>query len=389
MHDQSKKMAEYYNSLMRKVMLTLYAHKSASVAELTQYIPSSAPTITRNLQLLQEDGLIINDGLGKSVGGRKPGLYTINPDGGYFLTIYCGLRFTEIQVLRLDNTIYSEVSRIKLSLNEKPLEIIDNICTAVEEMCKKHKGLRVLAGAMSLPGLVDTNSGKSLSHFRHLEKSLAKTLEDCLKFPVYIENDARVLALSEKYFGPALKKDNVLVINIDEGIGMGIFINGQLYSGCHGFAGEFGHFRISENKKVCTCGKTGCLETVAAIPALEEMAMERMPQISMNDGDNIFEKMMQALHFGDETAAAIFAEAGHNIGKALAMLLHLFDPGLVILSGRVSMAGDFLLAPVMQSLNLYSIGTIKEHTEIICHYPGHQDIIEGLGALAFTSFFKK
>ncbi len=382
-------MAEYYNSLMRKVMLTLYAHKSASVAELTQYIPSSAPTITRNLQLLQEDGLIINDGLGKSVGGRKPGLYTINPDGGYFLTIYCGLRFTEIQVLRLDNTIYSEVSRIKLSLNEKPQEIIDNICTAVEEMCQKHKGLRVLAGAMSLPGLVDTNSGKSLSHFRHLETSLAKTLEDCLKFPVYIENDARVLALSEKYFGPALKKDNTLVINIDEGIGMGIFINGQLYSGCHGFAGEFGHFRISENKKVCSCGKTGCLETVAAIPALEEMAVERMPQISMNDGDNIFEKMMQALHFGDETAAAIFAEAGHNIGKALAMLLHLFDPGLVILSGRVSLAGDFLLAPVMQSLNLYSIGTIKENTEIICHYPGHQGIIEGLGALAFTSFFKK
>ena len=163
------------------------------------------------------------------------------------------------------------------------------------------------------------------------------------------------------------------MLQADWGLGLGIIVNGKLYSGKSGFSGEFGHLPIVDNGILCTCGKQGCLETMVSAVAIARMAKEGIEkgksslinELVGNDLDKIeISTVIQAANRGDQFAISLFAEAGHWLGRGVAYLIQIFNPELIIIGGRVAEASQFIMAPVQQAIHIYSNHDISNNTEI-------------------------
>ncbi len=200
---------------------------------------------------------------------------------------------------------------------------------------------------------------------------LATYLRNELQLPVFIDNDSSAIALAELRFGEASHgQKNAMVINIGWGIGLGMIINGAMFRGSTGLAGELSHIPISDSDKLCTCGKRGCLETEASVLVVVEKAQKEIEAGRMSGlpyFDNEFEmsnKLMQLAKQGNQDAISLFSEMGFKIGKALAILTHIVNPELIVLSGRGAMVGKILMAPIQQALNTYCIPRLFENLKL-------------------------
>jgi len=207
---------------------------------------------------------------------------------------------------------------------------------------------------------------------------------------VLIENDAKTRAFAELRFGLARAKKNVLAIHLDWGIGLGIIVNGKLYKGRDGFAGEFGHLPMVDNGILCKCGKQGCLETIASGTAIARMAKEGMKagrssflgQLIDDDLEKIeIRKVVQAAVMGDQYCISILANVGHWLGKGFVYLIQIFNPELIILGGRMSEANQFILPPIQQSIQIFCNPELSNEIEIKVSELGSQAGIQGVAAL--------
>ncbi len=207
---------------------------------------------------------------------------------------------------------------------------------------------------------------------------------------VLIENDAKTRAFAELRFGAARSRRNVLAIHLDWGIGLGIIVNGKLYKGRDGFAGEFGHIPMVDNGILCKCGKQGCLETIASGTAIVRMAQEGMKagrssflgQLIGEDTEKIeIWKVVQAAMMGDQYSISILANVGHWLGKGFAYLIQIFNPELIILGGRMSEANQFILPPIRQSIQNFCLPDLGNELEIKVSELGNQAGIQGVAAL--------
>jgi predicted NBD/HSP70 family sugar kinase len=163
------------------------------------------------------------------------------------------------------------------------------------------------------------------------------------------------------------------MLQVDWGLGLGIIINGKLYPGKSGFSGEFGHLPIADNGVLCSCGKQGCLETIASATAIARMAKEGIKKGSSSliqelvggDTDKIeISNVIQAANLGDQFAISLFSEAGYWLGRGIAYLIQIFNPELIIIGGRVAEASQFIQAPVQQAIQTFSNHDISNDTEI-------------------------
>lgn len=190
---------------------------------------------------------------------------------------------------------------------------------------------------------------------------------------MYIDNDSSLIALAELNFGAARDKKDVMVVNIGWGTGLGMVVNGGLYRGSSGFAGEFSHIPLSKTANLCSCGKIGCLEVDTSL-----LVMVSNAEQALNDGSEsimreLFKdtKKHKADHFldavvkRDPLAVAILSDAAFQIGKGLATLIHIMNPESIVLSGRGARAGKMLLPSIEQAINEFCIPRIAEKTTII------------------------
>jgi predicted NBD/HSP70 family sugar kinase len=215
---------------------------------------------------------------------------------------------------------------------------------------------------------------------------------------VLVENDAKSRAFAELRFGAARSKKNVLSIHLDWGIGLGIIVNGKLYRGRDGFAGEFGHLPMVENGVLCKCGKQGCLETIASGTAITRMAKEGMMagrsallgQLIDHDPNKIeIRKVVQAAIMGDQFSISVLANVGHWLGKGMAYLIQIFNPELIILGGRMSEANQFILPPIQQSIQIFCNPELGNDIEIRVSELGSQAGIQGVVALLLEHVLDK
>jgi len=188
-----------------------------------------------------------------------------------------------------------------------------------------------------------------------------------------MDNDSSLIALAEMQFGAAAGKRDVMVANIGWGTGLGMIVNGQLYRGSSGYAGEFSHIPLSNTDNLCSCGKRGCLEvetsllvmTKKAKAEIEKGAATSMAQ-SFKDGKrNLGELFLEAARNHDPLAVSILSDAAFLIGKGLATLIHIMNPERIVLSGRGAIAGKILLPPVQQAVNEFCIPRIADKTTIV------------------------
>jgi len=231
---------------------------------------------------------------------------------------------------------------------------------------------RILGVGVNLSGRINQVTGHSYSFFHFQEEPLSRILEKEVGIPVFLENDSRSMAYGEFMGGVVGNERNVLFINIDFGLGMGILIDGGIYYGKSGFSGELGHIPFFQNERICHCGKRGCLETETSGIALLEEVRERIRNGSSSvlaarkaDLDKLrLEDVIDAARHEDTLVIEVLSEMGEKLGKAIAILINVFNPELVILGGKVSETGDLIRLPIRSALNKYALGLVNNDTQV-------------------------
>lgn len=357
----------------KHILRTIYFNGSLSNSELSKQIKLSTPKINSLLVELIEDKLVEELGRGDSSGGRRPNIYGLVKNGFYVVGITININRTIISIFNSNNEEVSGPHYFPIKMQSK-LEIFNRVNEKLEKVVResnidRHK---ILVAGIELPGLINQKLGSNKTYFPHI-KNLAKELKKIFGITVYFNHDSKVRAFAEQHFGLAKNKKNVLMLQVDWGLGLGIIINGKLYAGKSGFSGEFGHLPITDNGVLCSCGKQGCLETIVSAIAITRLAKEGIK----NGNSSLIEKLVggdiekieistviQAANFGDQFAIALFTEVGHWLGRGIAYLIQIFNPELIIIGGRVAEARQFILAPVQQSINTYANRDISNDTEI-------------------------
>ncbi len=360
--------------LKRKIIKHLYFTETLSCAELSKKISKSVPLTTKILNELIDEDKVVETGLAASTGGRRPQMYAVKKELLYVVAVAMDQLITRIVLLDMRNTYVSEVHSFGLTLTDNPnaLKELTRHINAFIQNCPVPKN-KIAGIGIGMPGLVDVNKGINLL-FLKPEKgtSVVNYIQSKIGIPVLIDNDSALIALAELKLGIARGKQNVMVLNISWGIGLGIIIKGELFKGDNGFAGEFSHIPLFTNNKQCSCGKIGCLQTETSLLVVAEKAVVGLKQgrvsklagISTDNAEAAARSIMECAVMGDEFALELISESAYNIGRGIAVLIHLLNPEMIVLSGRGSAAGSIWITPIQRGIDDHSIATIAENAKI-------------------------
>jgi predicted NBD/HSP70 family sugar kinase len=302
---------------------------------------------------------------------------------------------TRMAIVDMRNNLIGEVEKVELKLNNNPKaaeELRKNILKFIEKSTIPKS--KIAGIGIGMPGFIDVLKGINHSFLKISEGSIVSYIESEVGLPVLIDNDSSLIALAELRLGEAKNRQNVMVININWGVGLGMILNGELFRGYNGFAGEFSHIPLFTNNKMCSCGKSGCLETETSLLVVAEKAVEglkkgkvsRLKNLVLENIEETAAAIMDAADKGDKFAVELFSEAGYNIGRGVAILIHLLNPELIVLSGRGAGVGKLWLAPIQQAINEHCIPKIAENTEIKISSLGFQAELIGAAALVMENF---
>ena len=272
--------------------------------------------------------------------GRPAVLLDLRADGAYFIGISLLSRPAQIALTDLKGNIFA---RAALQFDPDPERFADNVAAAVPELIDGIARERLAGIGVALSGLVDEEQARCIKStlLGWQDVPLAQLIGKRVGVPTFVENDAKALAISEKHFGEAREFNNFSVISLGGGIGSAHFIHGRLYRGAHGGAGEIAHCTIELQGRPCRCGKVGCLDTVASLNALAELAREERLQIS-----SLSELEHEATN-GSSAAIRILHRAGSALGLAIATVIQINDPQMILIAHQEkSFSG--LFATVMQ-----------------------------------------
>ncbi|MBC7914003.1 MAG: ROK family protein [Pyrinomonadaceae bacterium] len=364
----------YKNLNLKKSVLGYFANVSnGTIADLCKELNISVPKITSVLNELIQDGIVQDYGKVKSTGGRKPNLFGLVPDSAFFIGVDVNQNHLNLALSDLQKNLIkvSEKINYKLDNNKQSLELLCQLINNfINELTIPKE--KILGIGINLSGRINYLTGYSYSFFYFNEEPLSKIIESKVGIRVFLENDSRAMAFGEFSSGIVNGEKDVLFLNLDYGIGLGMFINGQLYYGKSGYSGEFGHIPLFDNEILCNCGKKGCLETEAAGWALIRMVHEKMLEGSTsilfdksNQNKEIqMEDIIKAANNDDVLAIELIARIGETIGRGIAILINIFNPELVILGGGLSQTGDYIRLPIKSAINKYSLSLVNIDTQL-------------------------
>jgi len=376
--------------LKQRILKELYFDKVLSCADLSLRIKKSLPIVAKSINDLIIENYVTEVGQGPSSGGRRPVMYSLKPHEKLIVAVAMDQLSTRIVIYDLMHNQMTDIKTIELVLedNQKALPTLISLIDSyiAESGLLKEK---IIGVGISMPGFVDVQKGINYSFVDAGGKSLQNHIAEKIGLPVYIDNDSCLIALAELKFGKARNKQNVMVINVAWGIGLGMIINGEIFRGHSGFAGEFSHIPTSNEGRLCSCGKRGCLETEASLLVVGKKAIEGINegrisslQYDLDDTSKLpGDLVMEAALKGDQFAIELLSAAGYSIGKGLAVLIHIINPSAIILSGRGAMVGRILSASIQQALHKYAIPRLAECTELQISELGSDAALIGSAAL--------
>ncbi|MEO6894092.1 MAG: ROK family protein [Ginsengibacter sp.] len=375
----------------------LYFKKALSCADLSLFTKKSIPFTTKFLNELVTDGSVVETGFAHSTGGRRAQTYSLKPDLNYVVSVFMDQLITKIGILDMHNNVVGKVEEIDLPLKNNPQSL-----QQLREILVKYinqSGIakeKILGIGIGMPGFVDVKKGFNYMFLNPPpNESIVSYIRKEIDLPVLIDNDSSLTGLAELRLGEAQYHKNAMVINIGWGVGLGMILDGKLFRGYNGFAGEFSHIPVfKENQKICSCGKTGCLETETSLLAIIEKAIEGLKRgrmsglkdLSIENADKSINAIIEAASKGDTFAVELFSEAGYNLGLGIAILITLLNPELITLSGRGAAAGKLWLAPIQQAINEHCIPKIAEDTQVKISSLGQSADLIGAAALVMENY---
>jgi N-acetylglucosamine repressor len=335
------------------VLRTIFANESISRAELARVTNLTRTTVSDVVAGLLAEGLVDEVGLGTSLGGKTPILLSIVPDSRYLI----GLNLAQDKFIGAIVNLRGEIKEIVEAPvhdgnGKKALELVYEI---LDQLIKKR--LKPIVGiGVGTPGLVNTREGIVVNavNLEWQDLRLGQLLSKKYHLPVSILNDSQATAIGEFVYGSGHASDeNLIVVNVKHGIGSGILVNGRLFQGDGGGAGEIGHVVVQENGALCRCGKLGCLETLSSARAV-------IQQLKVDS----IEKAQLAFDSGNANAKQVVARAAHYLGISLANLIGTLNIQKIVITGDMTRFGAPWLEMVGTSMQNAALSRLSENTSL-------------------------
>jgi N-acetylglucosamine repressor len=371
-------------SINRSIILNVIKKEGEiSRAAIAQYTGLSPATLSGITNQLINEGLIFEKTTGDSTGGRPPILLALNPRGGFVI----GIKLMEGNAVGALTDLNANVlSKGSIILSDKKIETsVDALLALVTQLIQSAniKRKQLMGVGIGLAGVIDFSQGivRQNPFFGWQNIPLREMLESRMRVPVYVDNDVNTLSLSEKWLNPAHPEEDFLVITIGRGIG--IVINGQVYRGKRGGAGEFGHMIVDPNGPLCDCGKHGCLESFISDKALMEQA-----HLVVNPDITSLDELISMATNGNKAASSVLTKAGTLLGREIANLVNLFDPKLIIISGEGIRLGELFFSAIRTAFHECVMPGLAEDTEIRVNSWGDSIWALGAASLVIAEIFR-
>jgi predicted NBD/HSP70 family sugar kinase len=355
-----------------------------SRAEIARRTGLSRSTVSSLVADLQADGLVVERGepgeAHGTQGGRPPILLSFDSSAGAAIGIDFGHSHLRVAVSDLSSRILAERA-VPLDTDHAAEEGLDAAADLIVELLGE-AGIdesQVIGAGMGLPGPIlqeDGIVGSSAILPGWVGVPAVAEMRRRLEVPILVDNDANLGALAEAAFGAGQGATDLIYLKVASGIGAGLLLNGRLYRGTGGLAGELGHFLVDPSGLVCRCGNRGCLETLAATGALVELLRRSQGE------DMTVQRMLDLAREGDIGCRRVIADAGRAIGRAVSMLINVLNPELVVVGGDLAAAGDLLLDGVRESIARAALPSAAEAAGVVTGVL--EDRAQVLGAIALV-----
>ncbi|MFE9840126.1 ROK family transcriptional regulator [Streptomyces goshikiensis] len=363
---------------LERVVRAVRLAGSLTQAEIARATGLSAATVSNIVRELKEAGTVeVTD---TSAGGRRARSVSLSGDAGIVIGVDFGHTHLRVAVGNLAHQVLAEES--------EPLDVdaswVDGFDRAEALVGRLIRGIgvgreKVIGVGLGVPGPIDVESG-TLGSTAILPGwagiNPRQELSQRLGVPVYVDNDANLGALGELVWGSGRGVKDLAYIKVASGVGAGLVINGQIYRGPGGTAGEIGHITLDESGPVCRCGNRGCLETFAA-------ARYVLPLLQGSHGPELtMERVVELAREGDPGCRRVIADVGRHVGSGVASLCNLLNPSRVVLGGSLAEAGELVLGPIRESVGRYAIPSAARQLSVLTGSLGGR--AEVLGALALV-----
>jgi len=367
---------------------------SISRVEIAEKTGQSKASVTNITALLIERGLIYEDQVESSTSrGRRRIMLMLNPDAAYTVGI-------KIAAFRLSFAVVDFVGQVKSTLSipfrvgERSAAMLaavaeDGILHCLEDARLK---LEDLSGCgVAIPGFVDSASGTCYwTPIQNGSSNIRDLLAQRLDMDVYLENDANSFTVASQWFGLGKGIRNFLVVTIEEGIGMGIVVDGKLYQGATGIAAEFGHMVIVPDGEPCRCGKLGCFEAYSADSGILQQARKLLKRRKSGPDQDMLtiEEVTRWAREGDRGLRKIFQQSGEFLARGVAGLIQIFNPERVIITGEGVRAGDLVFDPMHKLLGKYLNREQANSTQILIQEWNDHDWAQGAAGFVLGEIYK-
>ncbi len=367
------------------ILNTIRIAGAISRTEIAEIIGHSRATVTNITARMIAGGLIYEKEVeGSTARGRNRILLAINSDAAYVVGV-------KISAFRIGCVVTDILASVKSSVvmpvrtSKRPVEFVADLIEEAIRHCITEAGLspKQIAGiGIGIPGLVDSREGVSYWSplYQRGATALKTLIQDRFAIDTYVDNDTNTVALSQLWSGEGKGINNFIVVTIEDGFGMGVVIDGELYRGSNGFAGEIGHFVVVPDGNPCRCGKKGCYEAYVSnfgiLNTARDLAEEGAWACDAPESLTYEEVLTQA-QAGNQVLREVFATAGKYLGHALAGMMQIFNPAKIIITGNGVRSGDMVFSAMRDVIEKFAAPEIFARTEIIVHQ--WQDIDWSLG----------
>lgn len=376
---------------LSRILELLRENEGISRQDLVEMTGLSASGVSKLVGELIDKGLVVEDTIISRNKGRRAISLKLNPNSVHAVgvrlarhSVQCGL--FNVYGRALFTTTRDFRTR---SLAEAKSTLEELIGETLEE--SKARSLKVVGIGVSAPGPMFSHEGRIVLTSNYPEWtgfSVKEFLASRFDMPVYVEHDANVSVLAEKWFGKGVGSNNLVYVMVDRGVGAGIFYDGKLYRGNHGIAGEIGHTTICYDGPPCECGNRGCLEMYCSSFAVLTQAREVLAAETAPDGQLTIDVIARMAREGDPRALQLVTEAGRFLGIGIANLINAYNPERIILGGEMSKAGEPWFRAVKESVRQRTLPEVYSGTEIHLSELETDPAFLGTGSLVISAAFE-
>ncbi|MFK7928659.1 MAG: ROK family protein [Myxococcota bacterium] len=367
------------------------AVEGVSRAQLSRDTGLSRSTVSSIVNELIESGLVRESHLARSRGGRPPIVLRFHDEHRFIIGLDLGSSHVTIVCTDLRGRVISSVTEA-FDVQADPPGTLGLITRLMPRVLPEGSTERVLGIGVGVPcpvngGMPDQLSARILPAWADVR--LASWLFHRWPVPIFVDNDANLGALAEAWWGAGKGHSDFSFIKVSTGVGAGHLIDGRLFRGSSGIAGEIGHTAVDPNGRTCRCGLKGCLEAEIgsnSIAAKARQAVDSGTESSLSGLDAIhFADVLTAAEQGDALSVELIAECGRFLGIAVANMMNLLNPGRIVLGGRIQTAGDLLFTPLRRTVRDRALWSAIERAEIVPGVLGENATALGAGTLVLQA----